>query len=100
MPEQDRIVRLYEHRDLWTNFSYPNFNELRDQRDVFDGMFLHSLQTFGLGTDEGTQVVYGESVSASYFEVLRIEPALGRFFSAPESDDANAPPVIVIGHAL
>ena len=100
VPEQDRIVRVYEHRDLWTNFSYPNFSDLRDQRDVFDGMFLHSLQTFGLGTDEGTQVVYGESVSASYFEVLRIEPALGRFFSAPESDDANAPPVIVIGHAL
>ncbi len=100
VPEQDRIVRIFEYRDMWMNFSYPNFNDLREQRDVFDGMFLHSLQSFGLGTDDGTQVIYGESVSASYFQVLRIEPALGRFFSAPESDDANAAPVIVIGYAL
>ncbi len=100
VPEQDRIVRIYEYRDMWMNFSYPNFNDLREQRDVFDGMFLHSLQSFGLATDDGIQVVYGESVSASYFQVLRIEPAIGRFFSAPESDDANAAPVIVIGYAL
>ncbi len=101
VPEPDRLVRVYELRQgRYTSLSYPNFDDLREQADVFAGMFLHGLQVMGLRAEGQTQVVYGESVSASYFQVLGIEPALGRFFTAPESDDANAPPIVVISHSL
>ena len=42
VPEQNRIVRIYGHTEAWTNLSYPNFSDLQEQRDVFDGMFMHS----------------------------------------------------------
>ena len=99
--ESHRLVRVFQERGGYSNFSYPNFADLRDQSgDVFDGMFLHRLATFGLSSDEGTQVIHGEVVSASYFQVLGLEPALGRFFTAPESDNASAEPVVVLNHTF
>ncbi len=100
VPQPERLVRIFEWRDSYRNVSYPNFRDLREQSDVFDGVLLHRLETFGLNTGEESQVLTGEIVTANYFQVLGIEPALGRFFTAPESDNATAEPVAVISHAL
>ena len=42
----------------------------------------------------------GSVVTASYFTVLGIRPALGRFFVASEDSTAGRDAVVVIGHAL
>lgn len=41
----------------------------------------------------------GESVTPNYFDVLRVQPQMGRFFT-PEDDHAAAEPAVVISDAL
>ena len=101
VPEADRLVRLSEFRDgRSNNFSYPNFADVRDQGDFFEGVFLHDLNLFGLTSDQVSQIAYGEIVSADYFDVLRIEPMLGRFFDPSTEGQPESPFVTVLSHHL
>ncbi len=54
-----------------------------------------------IGEGVRAQRVWAELVSGEFFDVLRVKPALGRFFAGSERDDApGGHPVIVIGYAL
>ena len=64
-------------------------------------MAVHLEQVFSLGDVDSAQAVWGELVSGNYFAVLRVNPALGRGFSAEEDgDQLGAYPVAVISHRL
>ena len=81
--------------------SYPSFLDYRDQsRELFSGMAaLGGAASFSLDAGGRVDVVRGEPVSAGAFEVLGVEPALGRWF-VPEDDCAGAEPVAIVSHAL
>lgn len=100
VPEADRLVRLFEFRDGSSNFSYPNFADIRDQGDFFEGVFLHNLTLFGLTSDEVSGIASGEIVSANYFDVLRVEPSLGRSFDPSTEGQPESPLVTVLSHHL
>ncbi|MEE8147131.1 MAG: ABC transporter permease, partial [Longimicrobiales bacterium] len=100
VPEADRLVRLFQVRESSNNFSYPNFVDVKDQGDFFEGVFAHELSMFGLTSGELSQIAYGEIVSANYFEVLRIQPILGRVFDPSTEDQPESPFVTVLSHHL
>ena len=62
--------------------SYPTYTDLRDQSTVFSGMYAirNEPKPASLGAADGADRAYSQQVSASYFEVLGIQPAAGRFF--------------------
>jgi len=62
--------------------SYPTYADLRDQNTVFSGMYAMRFEPkpVSLGGADGADRAYSQQVSASYFEVLGIQPAAGRFF--------------------
>ncbi len=100
VPHPDRLVRVFEVRDDHQDLSYPNFVDLTTQADVFSGAFLHRLENFGLLAEGTSERVTGEIVTASYFRVLGIEPALGRFIDPSIDGAPEAPLVAVISHHL
>ncbi len=103
VPEPDRIVRMFETNAVGHGqFSYANYRDVLEQtQDTLDGLFLHRLEPLGLQLgDEGSSVVYGELVSAPYFDTLQIAPEVGRFWEAGEVDHAGAAPRVVISHDL
>jgi len=66
-------------------FSYPMYRDLRDRNEVFTGVlarFPFALTAVWRGASERAN---GDLVSGNYFEVLGVQPALGRVFNA--SDD-------------
>lgn len=76
-------------------FSYPLYLRLRDENQVFTGL-LASGRTGHLAVrigSEDEESVRGRLVSGNYFEVLGVQPSIGRAFTA-EEDRAN--PVVVI----
>jgi putative ABC transport system permease protein len=99
--EPERIVRILEKPPQGERNGISTLNFLDWQRDntVFD---FHSAQTGGnvtmTGGSEPIQL-RGARVSAAYFSIFKITPALGRTFLAGE-DQLGKHQVAIISHAL
>ena len=81
--------------------SYPMYEEIRDQNQVFTGIFASGRANrlmVGLGSpgEEG-ESARGRLVSGNYFSVLGVQARLGRTFTA-EDDRVGQSPVVVISH--
>ena len=73
--------------------SYPMYREIRDQNQVFSGMFCTYPQTVSATFQGRTELIGADYVSGNYFPVLGIGAAAGRVFTV--SDD-----LIQGGHPL
>jgi predicted permease len=93
--------------EAWGPFSYANYVDLRERNKSLSGLLAVTLTSAGISSgDRGggasgrAEVVLGEVVSGNYFDVLGVEPVLGRGFLPEEDRAQNAHPVAVISHAL
>jgi hypothetical protein len=77
-----------------------NYVDWRADTRVFEGLAAMSRWAASISGD-GLQAspLVGEQVTASYFDVLGVAPALGRTFTSQE-DVPNAPRVAIISHDL
>ncbi len=78
--------------------SYPDFLDFRDRRDLFSGAVAHTAMIVSLLNDEGAETVFVEYVSADFFEVLGLPPALGRAFDPREDEFGASEAVAIVGH--
>jgi predicted permease len=80
-------------------FSYPLYQRLRDQNQVFSGLLASGKSgRLEIETANGaTEQAQGRLVSDNYFEVFGVSPIVGRGFSS-EDQKAGASPVIVVGY--
>ena len=97
------VVGVYSEKTTppggYRAFSYPNYRDLRDSAADFTGLAAHREAQVGVGSDDITQRVRIDVVSANYFEVYGSPLVLGRWFSpAEEEPDANLP-VVIVSHA-
>lgn len=74
---------------------FKTFSYLGERRDVFAGVALSAFDFAKIGSGVQPQRVSGERVSANYFDVLQVRPALGRAF-IPSDDLPGASPVLVV----
>jgi len=63
----------------------PIWEQIRDQQDVFSGVFAWSQARFDLAQGGESHLVNGMVVSGNYFNALGVQPAAGRLIM--ESDD-------------
>ena len=84
---------------LHPDFSYPLYAALRESSPEFDGMIADADSSFGLSAGDQTERLNGEYVSANYFEVLGVRPAIGSAF-APDDERQGAPAVAIISNSL
>jgi len=109
LPVRDpqRLVVLKGTGDAWNGsssnnggedadyFSYPMYQDLRDQNHVFDGLIGTAPAQTGFSRGGSSQVLDAELVTGNYFNVLGVQPALGRIFS-PADDAPNATPAVIV----
>jgi predicted permease len=79
--------------------SYPNYLDLRDRNRSFDGLASYSITQAVMDTGAGPSSIWGVEASGNYFDALRIQPYLGRFFHASDEQGANSAPYIVLSYA-
>ncbi|MEE9473360.1 MAG: ABC transporter permease, partial [Acidimicrobiia bacterium] len=99
--DPDRVVMVWEDPPGGDRFSVApaNFLDWRQQNEVFEDMAASAGATVNLtGTDEPERI-RGRRVSASFFPILGIPPALGRTF-LPEEDQPEGEPVVVVSYGL
>jgi predicted permease len=81
--------------------SYPDFRDFRDNAKLLDSFAVARALAFAVGNENSVERVWGEMVSGNFFDLLRVKPEVGRFFSISERADApNAHPVVVVSHAF
>jgi len=91
--------------EVWGGVSYANYLDLRERNQSLSGLLVWALTSAGVsasasGDSARAEVTWGELVSANYFDVLGVKPALGRGFLPAEERTQNTHPVVVISHSL
>lgn len=101
--EPDRLAAVFTSDYSGPRFggsSLPDVAAVREAGSVFEDVAGYSLQTFSVVGDGWSARGLGEFVSANYFRVLGVRPAIGRFFSEEEADPGKTTSVAVISHEL
>src|SRR5688500_4907363 len=80
--------------------SYPDFLDWRAQVTRFEDLAAFDGQLMTLAGTEESERIDTEFVSASYFPLLGVTPAIGRTFRADEDDVAKPSTVVVLSDGL
>jgi predicted permease len=78
--------------------SWSEFRDLRDQLGAFSDLMAFRMVPLNVGEAAQTERTYGLLVSANYFSVLELRPALGRFLRPDEAAAPGRERVVVISY--
>ena len=78
--------------------SYLNFVDYAQENTVFSGLAAYTFAPMGMTRGTETLNVLGQLVSGNYFEVLQVQPILGRSFLPEEDTSPNGHPVAVLNY--
>ena len=101
-PEPDRITQIsisYKGRLDFSNFTAREFDFWKQHREPFAFLAAWTGQGFNLTGGRESIHVRALHVSSGYFNVLGVQPALGRSFS-PDEDSASGPNVAILSNGL
>ena len=100
-PEPQALVRVHEIVPKFGRFSVApaSFLDWRQQQTVFERIAALNSTGGSLATDSGPQRLTGGLVTWDTFELLRVNPMLGRTFRQDE-DAPGKDGVIVLSHRL
>jgi hypothetical protein len=76
--------------------SYPDYRDLRDRNRTFEDLAAYDLAPAGLDTGKEITGAWIQETTGNYFDVLRIQPYLGRFFHSSDEHGPNSAPYIVL----
>ena len=103
-PEQLVIVREtgnhYGNTYGANTISWPMFEDLRDNNQVFSGMFCRFPATVTLGDRDRAGQISAELVSGSYFSILGVGAALGRTIAPDDDAVPDSKPVVVLSYSF
>ena len=104
-PEQLVAFDSRNSRGEKSNFSHPVFKELRARRQGFSGVFAamdgtSRLELTGSRSIDGTGQAEVQLVSGEYFQVLGINPIIGRTLTPEEDQTPGADPVAVLSYGF
>ena len=95
-----RPMEIAEDRGIADEFSYPDFLEYRDQSTSFTGLAAEDMVQAAIDADNQNDVIWGQVVSANYFDVIQVKPVMGRTFLPDEDKTIGANPVVVLSHSF
>jgi len=80
--------------------SYPDYVDLRESAQSFSGLLAYNVvvSSFANQRNEAAQTKLGLAVSANFFDVLELQPALGRTFRADEDRVPGRDAVVVLAY--
>jgi predicted permease len=110
VPQPDQLVNLSapgpkpgsqscnQAGDCDAVFSYAMFRDLQKVQTVFTGIAAHRLFGANLAYQGETMNGEGLLVSGNYFQVLQVQPALGRLFDSNDDRLVGEAQVVVLSH--
>jgi putative ABC transport system permease protein len=99
--EPDRVVSIWENvpeHGRW-RAAPANFLDWKKQNTVFEDVAAFGGSTATLTGDGDPEQLSGTAVTPGYFEVVGVQPALGRAFQ-PEEYELGKDHAVILGHGL
>ncbi|MGA3205114.1 MAG: ABC transporter permease [Bryobacteraceae bacterium] len=100
--DASRVMTLRSRSPSGTfgEMSYPDFADIRDKSQSFDGLVAYQVAPCGIAADSRaqSQLRFGYQVSGNFFHVLGVEPQLGRGFKPDEDKAPGRDAVIILGY--
>ena len=99
VPAAKSIYIVGHAQSIWGYESYPNYLDLRDRNRSFDALAADNITQAGLDTGKNPSQAFLIEASGNYFDVLGLQPYLGRFFHAADEHGPNSAPYVVLSYA-
>ena len=81
--------------------SYPAFEDYRRRNTTFSGVAgIYGYSHSALSWRNAVRQVHGDAVTGNYFDLLGVEPQIGRFFHAADEHGPDSAPYVVLSDAL
>jgi predicted permease len=80
------------------SFSYPMYKDLRDRNEVLAGLLASFYTQVNVAGQGQSQLADGMLVSGNYFQVLGVQPVLGRVLTPQDETAPGANPVTVLSY--
>ena len=80
--------------DSWE--SYPNYLDLRDRNRSFASMAAIALSQVAFDTGKDPSRIWGFEASGNYFELLGVQPYLGRLIQPSDEKGLDSAPIVVL----
>ena len=99
-PHSSRIMMIWNtYKGQRSEAAFGTFRELQQRSHSFESMAVFESWQPAMTGGAQPERLEGQSVSASFFQVLGIAPALGRDF-LPSDDVVNGPKVVIVSDRL
>jgi len=95
-----RPLEVAEDRGLTDEMSYPDYLDYSGQSTSFTGLAAEDMISAAVDAENQSDVIWGQVVSANYFDVLEVKPILGRTFLPDEDKTIGANNVVVLSHSF
>lgn len=82
--------------DTW---SYPNYRDVAEQSRLLDGMYAYTRLPTGMYENNNAARADTMLVTGNYFDVLGVQPAIGRLLQAADAPAPGEGDVAVASHA-
>jgi hypothetical protein len=99
VPQSQNLYMIEQGKENDPSQSYLDYRDLRDRNRSFEGIAAYSMTRAGLDTGGKASTAWLYETSGNYFDVLGIQPYLGRFFHASDEHGLNSAPYLVLSCA-
>jgi predicted permease len=97
--ERPKELAFLENAHYGLGLSFPNYKDLRDRNQTFAGLIGYRMAPMELETDRGAQRIWGYLATGNYFDILGVQPALGRSFNENDDLHPGASPYAVLSYS-
>ena len=100
VPHAESLYGIEHQSDHSTNFSYPDYRDLRDRNRSFDGLAAYTVDQAGLDAGGNPVRAWIDVVSGNYFDALGVQPYLGRVFHDSDEHGLHSAPYVVLSYGF
>lgn len=98
VPHPQSLYNVEHKEPGFAGQSYPDYIDYRDRNTTFSGMAAYDMTSAAISTGKSAKEIFGYLASGNYFDMLDVQPALGRFFHATDEHGADSAPYIVLSY--
>jgi predicted permease len=98
LPHAESLYAIQRANEASCYQSYADYLDLRDRNHSFDALAAYNADEAGLDSGENTTRVWLVEISGNYFEVLGVEPYLGRLIHPSDEHGPNSAPYVVLSY--